>query len=127
MAHIEDLLAGLEAAARANEKAEFDRLERELLAHFERGFDGMPADVYQQYVDVDRHWPVAVDNPRARGRTLAIRLPLGDQLWLEELATATDRSLSSVISECLQAIRSSTRLKIDIRAQLERGRRPKVD
>ncbi len=122
MARVDDLLAGLADAARANEKAEFDRLERELLAHFEGGFDGMPEDVYQRYLDVDRHWPIAVDRPGSRGRTLEIRLPLREQLWLEELAAATDRGLSAVIAGCLEAVRSDTELEGNLRTRLEHAR-----
>ncbi len=127
MARVDDLLTGLDNAARDNEKAEFDRLERELLGHFDGGFDGMPEDVYQRYLDVDRHWPVAVDGVGSRGRTLEIRLPLREQLWLEGLAAATDRSLSAVIAECLEAVRADTPLEGDVRARLERARRHEDD
>ncbi len=122
MARVDDLLAGLADAARANEKAEFDRLERELLAHFEDGFDGMPEEVYQRYLDVDRHWPIAVNGRGSRGRTLEIRLPLSEQLWLEELAAATDRGLSAVIAVCLEAVRSDTELEGKLRTRLESAR-----
>ena len=122
MARVDDLLAALADAAGANEKAEFDRLERELLAHFEGGFDSMPEEVYQRYLAVDRHWPIVVDGPRSRGRTLEIRLPAREQLWLEELAAATDRSLSAVIAECLDAVRADTELGRGVRTRLERAR-----
>ena len=127
MAHIDDLLAALRDAAQANEKADFDRLESELLALFDGGFDGMPAEVHEQYLAVDRHWPAAVDEPGSRGRTLEIRLPLREQLWLERLAAVTDRSLSSVIGGCLEAIRADSELKQRVRARLEQVRSPKAD
>lgn len=122
MGRVDDLLARLADAARANEKADFDRLERELLDQFDGGFDGMPEEVYQRYLDVDRHWPIVVDDPGARGRTLEIRLPLREQLWLEELAAATDRSLSAVIAECLEEARSDRDLAQRVRDRLERSR-----
>jgi len=122
MARVDDLLAALRDAAEANEKADFDRLESELLALFEGGFDGMPADVHERYLGVDRHWPAAVDEPGSRGRTLEIRLPLREQLWLEEFAQATDRSLSAVIAECLDALASHDALTARVRARLASGR-----
>ncbi len=122
MARVDHLLAELADAARDNEKAEFDRLERELLGHFDGGFDGMPEEVYQRYLDVDRHWPIAVDSSGSRGRTLEIRLPLREQLWLEELSAVTDRSLSAVIAACLEAVRADTPLEGDVRTRLERAR-----
>ncbi len=127
MARVDDLLAGLANAARANEKAEFDRLECELLDHFDGGFDSMPAEVYQRYLDVDHHWAIAVDGSGSRGRTLEIRLPLREQLWLEELAAVTDRSLAAVIAECLEAVRADTQLEGDVRTRLERARRQEGD
>ena len=66
----------------------------------------LPIRLYQRYLDVDRHWPIAVNGRGSRGRTLEIRLPLSEQLWLEELAAATDRGLSAVIAVCLEAVRS---------------------
>jgi hypothetical protein len=127
MARVDELLAGLADAARNNEKAEFDRLERELLDHFAGGFDGMPEVVYQRYLDVDRHWPIAVRSSGSRGRTLEIRLPLREQLWLEELVAVTDRSLSAVIAECLEAVRADSQLEGDVRTRLERARRREGD
>jgi hypothetical protein len=124
MPTVDDLLESLAGAARENQKAEFDRLERELLAHYEGGFDGMPEDVYQRYLDVDRHWPIAVDGKGApsRGRTLEILLPVRDQLWLEELAAATDRSLSAVVSHCLASVRADPETDTKVREALERER-----
>lgn len=124
---VDDLLAALCDAARANEKTEFDRLERELLDRFGGSFDGMPADVYQQYLDVDRHWPIAVDGAGSRGRTLEIRLPLRTQLWVEELAAVTDRSLSAVLAECLDAVRSDPGIEAGVRGRLERARSQEGD
>ena len=123
MARIEELLEALEDAARANEKSRFDRLERELLDHFDGGFDSMPSAVYERYLDVDRHWPIAVTGDGgASGRTLEIRLPMREHRWLERLAAATDRSLSSVIAGCLEAIRDDLQLSQRVRARLDRGR-----
>ena len=127
MEQLEELLAALEAAARSNEKSEFDRLERELLRRFEGSFDTMPPEVYERYLDVDRHWPIVVAAAGSSGRTLEIRLPLREQLWLERLAAVTDRSLSSVIGGCLEAIRADSELKQRVRARLEQVRSPKAD
>lgn len=122
MSRVDQLLAELADAARANEKADFDRLERELLSHFQGSFDGMPPAVYQRYLDVDRHWPIAVDGDDSRGRTLEIRLPLSDQLWLEGLAASADRSLSAAIAECLEVVRSDPAVETGVRSRLERAR-----
>ncbi len=125
MATVDLLLAALADAARHNEKDEFDRLERELLAHFEGGFEGMPPELYQRYLDVDRHWPIAVDSaargPRPR-RTLQVRIPAADDAWLKDLAIATDRSLSAVLTECLGIVRHDAALERSVRERLERGR-----
>ena len=125
MAAVDLLLAALADAARHNEKDEFDRLERELLSHFDGSFEGMPPELYQRYLDVDRHWPIAVDSdahgPGPR-RTLEVRIPASDDAWLQDLAVAADRSLSAVVTECLEVLRSEARLEREVRERLERGR-----
>jgi predicted transcriptional regulator len=122
---VDQLLATLAEAARCNDKAEFDRLERELLSRFDGGFDSMPEDLYQRYLDVDRHWPIAVvpaDGASARRRTLQIRLAGEEEAWIQELAVATDRSLSAVIAECIDAVRSDESQVAEVRERLKRGR-----
>ena len=125
MPTVDDLLARLAEAARANQKEEFDRLERELLARYDGGFDRMPKAIYQRYLDIDRDWPIAVDGPGtdSLGRTLEVRLPAGDLAWLEELATRTDRSLSAVVAGCVEAVREDSAVEDRVRGTLERGRR----
>jgi hypothetical protein len=122
MPTVDELLASLADAARANQKAEFDRLERELLALYDGAFEHMPKEIYQRYLDVDRHWPVAVDGAPRLGRTLEIRLPADAQSWLEELTTSADRSLSAVVASCLEAVREDAALEARVRETLERGR-----
>lgn len=124
MPTVDTLLEGLAEAARNNEKSDFDRLERELLAHYDGGFEGMPDDVYQRYLDVDRHWPISVESPGAAGgsRTVELRLSPADRTWLEDLAVATDRSLSAVVAACLDAVRRDPSLEGRIREALERAR-----
>ena len=127
MARVDDLLLALREAARANEKDRFDGLEHELLALFDGGFDGMPEEVYEQYLAVDRLWPIALDESGTRGRTLEIRLPVRNQLWLEKLAARTDRSLSAVIAECLDTVRTHSELEDLTRARLESARSQEGD
>jgi hypothetical protein len=123
-ASIDELLAGLVDAARRNEKDAFDRLERDLLAHFDGGFDGMPRDVYQRYLDVDRHWPITVDPSGAeRGRrTLLVRLLAPEEAWIQDLAVSTDRSTSAVLTACIDAVRDDNEIEQQVRARLERER-----
>jgi predicted transcriptional regulator len=126
MGHVDDLLAALARAAGQNEKAEFDRIERDLLSHFGGRLDAMPEEIYQRYLDVDRHWPIAVepsaDRPGAR-RTLLIRLGGEEEAWLQGLAVDTDRSVSAVIAECVDSVRDDPARTAEVRARLERGRR----
>ena len=129
MAGVDDLLAALTDAARRNAKSEFDQLERELLGHFHGGFEGMPEDVYQRYLDVDRHWPIALEFPLSpepgesvRRRTLLVRLVEPDDLWLHEMAAATDRGPSAVVAECIEAVRGDPALAETVRARLEQRR-----
>ena len=67
MSVIAQLLSDLAVAARENRRQDFDRLERELLAHFDGSFDGMPGHVYDRYVEVDRLWPVTAKAPNESG------------------------------------------------------------
>ncbi len=125
MLDVRDLLKAMASAARRNEKAEFDRLERDLLARFSGGFESMPEEIYQHYLDVDRHWPIAVEpvgDAPPRRRTLQIRLPAAEETWLQELAVETDRSLSAVFAECIDAIRSNPDVAGTVRDRLDRGR-----
>jgi hypothetical protein len=126
---VDALLAALADAARRNAKSEFDRLEHELLTHFHGGFEGMPEDVYQRYLDVDRHWPISLssraasdtDTPRHR-RTLLVRLTEAADTWVRELSAATDRGPSAVVAECIEAVRADPALAEVVRARLERER-----
>lgn len=129
MASVDSLLAALADAARRNAKTEFDRLELELFSLFHGGFEGMPEDVYQRYLDVDRHWPIAVEPARPPGadaplrrRTLLVRLAEVEDLWVKEMAAETDRSPSAVVSECIEAIRRDADRIQDVRTRLEQGR-----
>lgn len=126
MAEVDDLLAALADAARRNEKADFDRVERELLSHFDGRLESMPEDVYERYLDVDRHWPIAVepaDDVTAARRTLQIRLGAEEEAWLQDVASETDRSLSAVVAECVDAVRRDPTRVAELRGRLERGRR----
>lgn len=125
MLDVRDLLKAMASAARRNEKAEFDRLERDLLARFSGGFEGMPEEIYQHYLDVDRHWPIAVEpvgDAPPRRRTLQIRLASAEEAWLQELAVETDRSLSAVLAECIDTVRSNPDVAGAVRDRLDRGR-----
>ncbi len=55
MASINDLLAALHRAARANQRDEFDRYEADLLSRF-GGFQSMPREIYERYLEIDRAW-----------------------------------------------------------------------
>ena len=123
MGGVDQLLAEMADAARHNQKARFDQLERSLMEHFDGGFDGMPEEIYQRYLDVDRHWPIAVEptgGDPAR-RTLQIRLGTSEEAWLQDLAAATDRSLSAVVAECVEAVRSDADRTAEVRSRLARG------
>jgi hypothetical protein len=125
MASVDELLEAMANAARRNEKSEFDQLERQLLDGFEGAFEGMPEEVYQRYLDVDRHWPIAVEptSDRPARRTLQIRLAAEEEAWLQEVAVAADRSLSAVVAECIESVRHDADRSAEVRARLERGRR----
>lgn len=130
MATPEELLEGLLEAARENQQVEFDRLERDLLNRFEGGFAGMPRELYQRYLEVDKAWPVknagAAD---AEARSLSTS-PLGPRLlvntrvpeelleWLVALGVDTGRTRSDVLTECLSAIRREPELEEKIRRAL---------
>ncbi len=125
MATVPELLEALTRAASANRKDEFDRLERELLAQFEGSFDGMPEEVYQRYLEVDRHWPVVPPTRRSGGSdrrrervTLEVRLPVEVEAWLREVGAECDRSRSAVVAECLDLIRGDERLAASVRNRL---------
>ena len=130
MSRVDDLLVALTEAAGNNEKDEFDRLERELLSHFEGSFESMPEATYRRYLDVDRHWPIAVEPagiPAGRRRTLQIRLANQEEAWLQDLAVATDRSLSAVIAECIDDVRQDESRTTAVRERLRRGRSREED
>ena len=75
MADINELLEALERAARTNQRDEFDRHEAKLLARF-GGFHGMPRDIYERYVEVDRAWPASLRSTEATASNHVTRLPL---------------------------------------------------
>jgi predicted DNA-binding protein len=125
MSEVGDLLEAMASAAQRNEKSEFDGLERELFARYSGGFQGMPEEIYQRYLEVDRHWPIAVEPAEGgspRRRTVQIRLPALEEAWLQERAIETDRSLSAVIAECIEAVRNDPDLAAEVRERLRRGR-----
>jgi hypothetical protein len=120
MTVVSQLLSDLAIAARENRKADFDRLERELLAHFDGSFDGMPEEVYDRYLEVDRLWPVAAQAAQVPGggaevseRRHAVRVSLAvsDDAWLRHLGTGADRSLSAVLGACIRLIRGDEQLE----------------
>ena len=122
---VDELLAAMADAASRNEKTDFDRLESQLLDLFDGGFDGMPEEIYRRYLDVDQHWPIAVvpDDDRPGRRTLQVRLGSEEENWLQELAVESDRSLSAVVAECVDAVRCDPARVDEVRGRLERGRR----
>ena len=124
---ITELLEGLANAARNDRKAEFDRLERELLTNFDGSFDAMPPDVYQQYLAVDRLWPVISPSAEtalhSARNALRVNLPAGDETWLRQLGADVDRSLSAVLAACLAVIREDERLRAAVERRLERPSR----
>ncbi len=119
MTVVSQLLASLAASARANSRSEFDRIERELLSHFEGTLEGMPAAVYDEYLAVDRLWPVIRSGDESDPSpaetssrlTLSIRLSIEAERWLREIGNETDRSPSAVIGECLERIRTDETLQ----------------
>ena len=132
MISLDQLFEALDRAAKANQQAEFDRLERDLLDRFEAGFAGMPRDVYQRYLEVDRSWPLrsnlsssAVDGPKERqGPRLLVNARVPEELleWLVTLGGETGRSRSDVLTESLKILRAESGLEDKLRRAL-RGER----
>lgn len=132
------LLDALLEAAKGNHQDQFDRLERDLLSRFDGGFEGMPRDVYQRYLEVDKAWPVQTEAPASENRPLT-EAALGPRLlintrvpeelldWLITLGAETGRSRSDVLSECLAAIRRDRELEAKIRRVLVEVPRAEVD
>ena len=130
MALLDELFDALDQAAKANQQQEFDRLERDLLDRFDGGFAGMPRDVYQRYLEVDRSWPLSTQASPVRGdaavqaqgpRLLVhARLPEECLEWLAALGGETGRSRSEVLTECLYALRSEPGLEDKLRRVLRR-------
>lgn len=140
MQTVSQLLHAMNAAARADRKSEFDELERELLSRFEGGFEGMPVEIYERYLEVDRAWPAVPvpPQPAADGgleHEIRPRPPLGaptpvtvelpEELvsWLAELGDRSGRNRSEVLSECLQTLRSNEQLAAAVQKQLALRRR----
>jgi predicted transcriptional regulator len=121
---IDDLFVAMAEAVSANDQDRFDALERDLLAHFDGSFSGMPSEMYERYLEVDRGWPAAVQPGsasagagRARGNSkassrralgprtsISVRLPEAHVEWLTELAAASSASRSGVLTACLSII-----------------------
>jgi hypothetical protein len=126
MASIDELFAALQRAAQANQRDEFDRHEAELLSHF-GGFQGMPRDVYERYLGVDRCWPVATSPADEDASSHVARLPLharvSDELisWLQEFGAETERNRSDVLTVCLELIRDDPELRESVAALLRAG------
>jgi hypothetical protein len=136
---VSQLLEAMDVAARANRKEEFDRLELELLSRFEEGFDGMPADVYERYLEVDRAWPVVPPSPDSSadraadgagsapvGPPTQVTAELPEELvsWIAELGDSSGCNRSEVLTECLQTLRGSPRMEDELVRRLA-ARRPR--
>lgn len=110
MASIDDLLAALDRAARANQRDEFDRYESDLLSRF-GGFNAMPREIYERYLEIDRAWPASLSTSLGTASshitTLPIHARVPDDLisWLHELGAETGHNRSDVLTACLQAVR----------------------
>jgi hypothetical protein len=128
MTVLDELFDALDRAAKANQQDEFDRLERDLLDRFEGGFAGMPRDVYQRYLEVDRSWPLRLQSSSSGGdaptggqgpRLLVnARVPEEFLEWLVALGGETGRSRSDVLTECLNMLRSEPGLEGKLRRAL---------
>ena len=131
MTTVDEILEALSRAARENRKADFDDLERALLARFDGSLEGMPDDLYQRYLEVDRHWPVVpassddapVSEQEAR-RTLSVRLPAELDMWVRDLAARVDRSPSAVLAECIRIVSDDEQESADLERRLRRSESP---
>jgi hypothetical protein len=133
MKSIEELLTDMTVAVAANDHPGFDGLERELLARFSNGFAGMPKDVYERYLQVDRGWP-AVAPPRVANREaesdaraeldlgpdtpFQAKLPQRLYDWLTEICQTTGANRSNVLQACVLVIRENPAIE---RAVIERA------
>ena len=123
MASTDELLAALDRAARANQRDQFDRHEAELLSRF-GGFQGMPREVYQKYVEVDRSWPATLVSSEEDPSSHVTRLPLHARVpddlisWLQELGAETGRNRSDVLTICLETIRDDESLRESVAKML---------
>jgi hypothetical protein len=132
---VSQLLEAMGVAARSARKSEFDRLERELLSRFEGGFEGIPAEIYSRYLEVDRAWPAVPFPPQERadegpeeaarprppvGPAVELTVELPEELvcWLAELGDESGCNRSEVLSECLQTLRWDERLASTLRDRL---------
>ena len=110
MATIDDLMAALDRAARANQRDEFDRHEADLLSRF-GGFQGMPREIYERYLEVDRAWPASLSAAPDTVSNHTTKLPLHARVpddlisWLHELGAETGHNRSDVLTACLQVVR----------------------
>ncbi len=116
MASIDELLAALHRAAKTNHRDEFDRHEADLLARF-GGFQGMPREVYDRYLEVDRAWPASLTPTKEDPSSHVPRLPLHVRVpddvfaWLQELGAETGRNRPDVLTACLESIRDDPQLR----------------
>lgn len=116
MASVDELLAALDRAARGNHRDEFDRNEAELLNRF-GGFHGMPREIYDRYVEVDRAWPASLASIEEAASRHVTRLPLHvrvpDEIigWLQEFGAETGHNRSDVLTACLEIIRKDDSLR----------------
>ena len=118
---LDALFEKMAVAVSGNDHERFDELERQLLDRFEGGFSGMPQEIYDRYLELDRSWAVRPTQSARRhasgGATpsseLGPRTPLTARLpevltsWLREVATTTGSSRSDVLAVCLQLIRTN--------------------
>lgn len=130
MQGVEELFSAMAEAVAANDHERFDVLERKLLNHFDGGFSGMPRDVYQRYVEIDRRWPAtptsAPRQPAHRGESVdlgprtAIHMKLPEVLidWLGDIAASYSANRSDVVTACLRVVRENPAVDAAVREQL---------
>lgn len=120
MSTVDELLRALDQAASQNRQDEFDRLEDQLVRLFEGGLRGMPREVYDRYLAVDRSWPAQAPigdrerpgssgDPNSLGPKMLVstRLPAVVLDWLHSVAQHTGTSRSQVLTECVRIVRST--------------------
>jgi len=125
VARIDELLAAMQMAARENRRQDFDELEADLLDLYPGGLRGMPPEVYQRYLEVDRQWPVVVGDGRAASdpelgprAVLTARIPELQIAWLVEEGARAGRTRAEVLSACLRLVEEDEQLRRRLRDRL---------